>query len=141
MDSARSGYAAGAVAQAEATAVTFVEIDDADDLVEQSRLRAFRRLSERDFCASLTLAGGFLATAVAMATMIPSDRAPSALTVALLVAAYAITSHVEFEVGTGSVLPTELILVPMLFLVPTGTVPLLVALGLCVGRGPALLAG
>jgi HD-GYP domain-containing protein (c-di-GMP phosphodiesterase class II) len=128
-------------AEATATAPTFVGFDaDADELIEQSRLRAFRRLSERDFCASLILAAGFMAAAAAMALLIPTHRSPSTLTIVLLVLAYAIASHVEFEVGTGSVLPTELILVPMLFLAPIGAVPLLVALGLCVGRIPALLA-
>ena len=39
------------------------------------------------------------------------------------------------------VVPTQLILVPMLFLVPVGTVPLLVALGLCLGRAPAFISG
>jgi HD-GYP domain-containing protein (c-di-GMP phosphodiesterase class II) len=122
-------------------APTLVGFDvDANELIEQTRLRALQRLSERDFCASLVLAAGFLAAAVAMAVVVSTDRPVSPSTIALLVLAYAITSRVEFEVGTGSALPTELILVPMLFLAPIGAVPLLVALGLLLGRAPALLA-
>ena len=140
MDSTPGGYVAG-VTHAEMMAPPLVASDvDANDLIEQSRLRAFRRLSERDFSASLILAAGFLAAAVAMAVVIPTHRSASPLTITLLVLAYAVASHVEFEIGTGSVLPTELILIPMLFLVPIGSVPLLVALGLCLGRIPALLA-
>jgi hypothetical protein len=130
------------VAQAEATAPPLVEVDqDVTELIEQSRLRALRRLSDRDFRASLILGVGFLVTAGAMAAFLRVGPSPHLWTTLLLVAAYAITSRVEFEVGTGAVVPTQLILVPMLFLVPTGMVPLLVALGLCLGRAAAFISG
>ena len=87
------------------------------------------------------MGGSFLATAAAMAAFIPPHRHAEPLTIGLLVLAYAITSRVEFEVGTGLVVPTQLILVPMLFLAPTGAVPLLVALGLLLGRLPDVLGG
>jgi HD-GYP domain-containing protein (c-di-GMP phosphodiesterase class II) len=51
----------------------------------------------------------------------------------LYVVLYAIVSRVEFEVGTGAAIPTQLILVPMLFALPVGVVPGLVALGLVAG--------
>jgi HD-GYP domain-containing protein (c-di-GMP phosphodiesterase class II) len=51
-------------------------------------------------------------------------------TFALFVVLYAAVSHVEFEVGIGSAIPTQLVLVPMLFALPIGTVPLAVAAGL-----------
>ncbi len=74
-----------------------------------------------------------------MTTAAPSvsaDRNPSILTVAVLVGAYALGSRVEFEVRTALALPTQLILVPMLFLLPIGYVPLFVAAGLLLGRVP-----
>jgi HD-GYP domain-containing protein (c-di-GMP phosphodiesterase class II) len=43
---------------------------------------------------------------------------------------YAAVSRVEFEIGTGSAIPTQLVLVPMLFVLPIGAVPLAVAAGL-----------
>jgi len=130
------------VSQAEATAAPLVEVDqDVNELIEQSRVRALRRLTDRDFRASFILGIGFLVTAVAMAALLPVGPSPHLWTIVVLVAAYAITSRVEFEVGTGCVVPTELILVPMLFLVPVGMVPLLVALGLCFGRAAALISG
>jgi len=49
-----------------------------------------------------------------------------ALTVALLIVAYALVSRVEFEIGTGSAVPTELMLVPTLFILPPSMVPLVV---------------
>ena len=56
-----------------------------------------------------------------------------------LVVAYALASRVEFEVRTGLVVPTQLVLVPMLFLLPLGQVPLFVAAGLLLGRVPELI--
>ncbi|NUR78731.1 MAG: HD-GYP domain-containing protein [Thermoleophilia bacterium] len=49
---------------------------------------------------------------------------------ALFVALYTGISRVEFEVGIGSAIPTQLVLVPMLFALPIGTVPLAVATAL-----------
>lgn len=49
---------------------------------------------------------------------------------ALFVVLYAAVSRVEFEVGFGSAIPTQLVLVPMLFALPIGAVPLAVAAGL-----------
>src|SRR5919201_4495901 len=57
----------------------------------------------------------------------------------MLVAAYALTSRVKFEVRTGLALPTELVLVPMLFLLPAKAVPLCVAAGMLLGRLPELV--
>jgi putative nucleotidyltransferase with HDIG domain len=88
----------------------------------------------RDRRASFALAGAFLAVAVPMALLLPSSRTPSPLMVALLVAVYAILSRVEFEVGTGRTMPTQLVLVPMLFVLPAGYVPLAVAAGLVAGH-------
>jgi diguanylate cyclase (GGDEF)-like protein len=47
--------------------------------------------------------------------------------VALLVLALALVSRVEFELATGSLVPTQLVLVPMLLLLPAPVVPLCVA--------------
>ena len=50
-----------------------------------------------------------------------------------LVALYALISRIEFPVGAGYVVPSYLVLVPMLALLPVGVVPLLTALGLVLG--------
>jgi HD-GYP domain-containing protein (c-di-GMP phosphodiesterase class II) len=49
---------------------------------------------------------------------------------AFFAAFYAAVSRVEFEIGNGSAIPTQLVLVPMLFALPIGAVPLAVAFGL-----------
>ena len=64
-----------------------------------------------------------------MAALLPGHRPLSVLPAALLVACYAVVSRVEFEVGPGSAVPTQLVLVPMLFVLPVSAVPLCVAAG------------
>jgi HD-GYP domain-containing protein (c-di-GMP phosphodiesterase class II) len=104
------------------------------ELVEASRARLARALPARDRLAALGMTTGFLVAAAALASVTPSDRTPSPLLIAVLVAVYAVTSRAEFEVGTGVVVPTQLVFVPMLFLLPLPTVPLCVAAGLLLGR-------
>jgi HD-GYP domain-containing protein (c-di-GMP phosphodiesterase class II) len=55
------------------------------------------------------------------------------LTVALLIGAYALAFRLDFEISSGSAVPTQLILVPMFFLLPIGSVPLAVAAGVLCG--------
>ena len=104
-------------------------LDEALPIGEQ-RARRGRRLLAGDRVAAVGLGAGFLAAAVALVFVIPSDRAPSPLVLAGLVAAYVLAYRLDFEVGTGSGVPTQLVLVPMLFLVPLGLVPLLVVAGI-----------
>ena len=58
-----------------------------------------------------------------------------------LIAAYALAARIEFHTGSGWTVPTELVFVPMLFLVPAPTVPLMVAAALVVGKAPEFLSG
>jgi HD-GYP domain-containing protein (c-di-GMP phosphodiesterase class II) len=106
---------------------------DANALIEDSRERGQHRLRSRSLRATIVFGAGFALTAAALAVQLPSDRSPSPVVVALLILTYAITSRVKFEVGTGFALPTQLVLVPMLFVLPLGWVPLAVAAGLLVG--------
>jgi putative nucleotidyltransferase with HDIG domain len=110
---------------------------DADGLVAQSRARVRLGLGDRERVSSVVVGGAFLAAAIPLAVLPSSQRSPSLLLLAALVAAYAVTSRVLFEVGAGFAIPTQLVLVPMLFAVPTGQVPLLVLLGLVVGELPS----
>jgi hypothetical protein len=107
---------------------------EADGLVAQSRERIWHRPGGRERLSSLLVGGAFLAAAIPLAMLPSSGRSPSLLLVAALVAAYAAASRVLFEVGAGFAIPTQLLLVPMLFVVPTGAVPLLVLGGLIAGE-------
>ena len=93
----------------------------------------------RDRRVSVAFAFAFLITAITLAAVVDTGHSPSVATAVLLVLTYAVASRVEFEVGAGSSVPTELVLVPMLFVLPLGQVPLWVALGLLVGSAPELV--
>jgi HD-GYP domain-containing protein (c-di-GMP phosphodiesterase class II) len=118
------------------------ELDpEVQQFVEQSRAFASARLRLRMQRGALAIAAAFGIAVALLAALVPSERAPSLATVILLVAAYALASRVEFEVRTALALPTELVLVPMLFLLPLHEVPIFVAGGLLLGRTPDFLRG
>src|SRR6185437_15202579 len=79
---------------------------------------------------SALLGGAFLIVAVVLAFTAGAGRAPGPIDVGVLVLAFAALANVEFEIGTGAAIPTQLVFVPMLFLLPLGWVPL------AVGDGP-----
>ena len=86
------------------------------------------------------LTTAFLAASGALAAFVPSHRSVHPATALGLIAAYAIYSRARFEVGSGLVLPTQLILVPMLFLLPLGSVPLFVCAAMLLGSSGELLS-
>ncbi|HEV3478210.1 MAG TPA: diguanylate cyclase [Gaiellaceae bacterium] len=110
-----------------------------EHLVAEARDRRAKRPSTRDLWTSVALGGSFVAVAIAIAAMLPSERAPSLFLVALLVGAYALLSRVELEVGPGAAVPTQLVFVSMLFIVPLPLVPLCVAAGYVLGALPEYL--
>jgi HD-GYP domain-containing protein (c-di-GMP phosphodiesterase class II) len=97
------------------------------DAVAEMRTARVGALSSRDRLAVGLLGGGFVAAAASLAALVDTERSPPLLAVAALVLAYAVVSRVEFELGSGSLVPTQLLLVPMLFVLPLGWVPLAVA--------------
>ncbi|HEX2045567.1 MAG TPA: HD-GYP domain-containing protein [Gaiellaceae bacterium] len=118
------------------------ELDpEADVLVEEGRARLARQLGGRDTATSVAGAVAFFAVAVPLAALATTERSPSALVIALVLGAYALASRVEFEVGNGSAVPTQLVFVPMLFLLPAALVPLCVAGGLVLGRAGDYASG
>jgi HD-GYP domain-containing protein (c-di-GMP phosphodiesterase class II) len=100
---------------------------------DQSRPEPLRG---RELAAETVTAASFLAAAVALAMLVPGERAFDAPLAATLVATYALMARVQFPIGYGFTIPTQLVFVPMLFLVPLGTVPLLVAAGMVLSGVP-----
>ena len=102
-----------------------------DELTRESRDRiekgAQDRRAQRAFGAT---AATFAACSALSAVLIRSGPSFSWSTALFMVILYAAVSRVQFEIGTGAAIPTELVLVPMLFLVPVGIVPALAAAGL-----------
>src|SRR5437763_5633170 len=118
---------------------------DADALIERSRERAATPLGDRDRLASLLLGGSFLAASVTLAALAHSSRTTGVAALVVFVASYGLASRIDFEIGTGSAVPTQLVLVPMLALLPVQYVPLCVLAGPLLGglpeeaRGPVPL--
>src|SRR5689334_274285 len=106
---------------------------DEQRVIEERRARRLQRLAVRERVSFFLFTGGFLAAAALSAAFLPSTRSPGPVAIALLVLAYAAAFRLDFEVGTGSAVPTQLILVPMLFVLPVGFVPFAVAVGIVLG--------
>lgn len=108
-------------------------------LVGASRRRVESPLRGREQVTTILVGAGFALVAILLAAT--AGPAPGPGVLALLVACHALTARVEFELGPGVFLPTQIVLVPMLFLAPAGLVPLLVALGYAVGALPDVVRG
>jgi PAS domain S-box-containing protein len=106
-----------------------------DGLLEQRPPGIARRLSARERRVERAMAALFLLTAAGLLVAWPAHwRDPTAAL--LLVATYAMVARVRFQVGPGLARPTELVFVPMLFLLPAPAVPLLVATGCVLSELP-----
>jgi diguanylate cyclase (GGDEF)-like protein len=110
-------------------------------LVGEARGRVRSRLYGRDQLTTLGFGLGFVAAAFALWGALPAEPMPAPYVLVLLVLAHAVMCRVEFELGAGLFLPTQLVLVPMLFLAPPALVPSLVALGFVGAALPDLLRG
>jgi HD-GYP domain-containing protein (c-di-GMP phosphodiesterase class II) len=111
------------------------EIQDTEHLFVRGRKRVQLRARGVERLVEATLAFAFLITALAMVLLLPSSRALDVPTLAILVGVYVVCSRAKFDIADGHTVPTELALVPMLFLLPTAAVPLAVAAGDLLGRG------
>ncbi|MGZ8650174.1 MAG: HD-GYP domain-containing protein [Solirubrobacteraceae bacterium] len=100
------------------------------------------RLLARERVADGAFAAAFLVAAVFFAWLAPAERTLSLGIAAALVAAYVLVGRAQFHTGAGFAVPTQIVLVPMLLLLPTPTVPLLVALALVLSTlGDSLRGG
>jgi HD-GYP domain-containing protein (c-di-GMP phosphodiesterase class II) len=105
-------------------------------IFEAADRRPVLGLDRRERIAEAVAGSAFVATCVALVVLLPAGRAWSVPTVLVLVAAFAIAARVEFDVGAGFTIPSELVFVPMLFLAPLPWVPALVAGSLLLSRVP-----
>jgi HD-GYP domain-containing protein (c-di-GMP phosphodiesterase class II) len=110
-------------------------------LIAEAQANRPRALLNRERRVELAVAVAFLATAIPMATLLAPQRSLNPELAVALVLVYALVARVEFQTGPGWALPTQLVFVPMLFLLPTPAVPLFVAAGLLLARVPDYLSG
>ena len=111
-----------------------------EELVKDARDRNARPLENRERVGEAILAAGFMLVAIPMAFLFGSEPADPT-TAALLVAGFVIASRIKFETGAGYTNPTQLVFVPMLFLLPAASVPLFVAAANLIGELPDYLTG
>ncbi len=83
-------------------------------------------MTRRERSVTTTSAVLYLIAALACAMWLPSERSGDPLVIAALVGGYVAVSQVRFEFGGGFIVPEQLMLVPMLLIVPLPLVPLLV---------------
>jgi HD-GYP domain-containing protein (c-di-GMP phosphodiesterase class II) len=89
-------------------------------------------------------AGGailYLLVAAAMLLWLPSGPSFDPLLVGALVVAFAVVKQVKFEVGVGYGVPTQLVFVPMLLLVPANALPLVVLGAMALANVPVFIGG
>jgi putative nucleotidyltransferase with HDIG domain len=101
-------------------------------LAEESRSRVQQPLRGRELAASAIVGVPFvLAAALLLAAGDVGDI--NELDVVLFVVAGAVMGRLEFEIGAGYTVPTQLIFVPMLFVLPAAIVPLVVVVAALMG--------
>ncbi|HWM08862.1 MAG TPA: hypothetical protein VNO82_05950, partial [Solirubrobacteraceae bacterium] len=110
-------------------------------LLERWRPYDARRLTPRERRVEAAAAAAFAAVALGMALLIPHARPFDPLLALALIASFALASGVRLHLGAGFAMPTQLVLVPMLFLLPPATVPACVGLALAGAAAVETLRG
>src|SRR5215213_6493982 len=114
----------------------------AERVLEESLERRQRGLDRRETIGNVVLAAAFLSVAVLTAVLADGSRGVSPWLALLFVAAYAFVGAVELWGDFGNAVPTQIVFVPMLLLLPAPYVPLLVALAIVLtSAGQALRGG
>jgi HD-GYP domain-containing protein (c-di-GMP phosphodiesterase class II) len=92
--------------------------------------RALRAPAAREAFGHGLFAVSFMLAAGAMAVFVPSQQSFPVVVAFALVGALAVVAQVEFSTGACFTVPTQVVFVPMLLLLPAPYVPLLTGLGL-----------
>jgi HD-GYP domain-containing protein (c-di-GMP phosphodiesterase class II) len=112
-----------------------------EQLLEGFDQRYPEPLARRELAVEGVTGAAFLAVATLMALLIPGQRELDPLLALALLAGYALVGRVRFAARYGFTVPTQLVFVPMLFLLPVGAVPLFVAAATILGSLPEYLSG
>jgi HD-GYP domain-containing protein (c-di-GMP phosphodiesterase class II) len=109
--------------------------------IERHGERQQEGLERRERSAEIFLAVATIAVGGALLAFAPRDRLFDPWLALALVVAGAVAYRVRFYDGGGYTCPTQLVLVPMLLLLPPPTVPLLMAGALTLGNADRCLRG
>jgi putative nucleotidyltransferase with HDIG domain len=113
---------------------------EAHELFDDARRRIPAPMSARQLRAEALVGGLFLVTCAVLALLAGSRDHPGAGVTVALVIGLAVVARVEFPVGSGWAVPTQVVFVPMLFLLPPGGVAPLVAVAMILSHVPDVLA-
>jgi len=111
------------------------------ELIERYEQAAPEPLPVRERAVELWLAALVIAAAVVIAGGFHAERKFHAGATVAFLAAYLVAKRIKFAVGAGYTIPTQLVFVPMLFLLPTPLVPLVVIVGSVLTVLPDVLSG
>ncbi len=111
------------------------------ELIERSERGAPERLDSRERTAEMCIGAVVLVVALGLAAGFESTRQFALGPAVLLLGAYLVAKRIQFRVGAAYTIPTQLVFVPMLFLLPTPLVPLVVMAGSTFTIVPAVLKG
>jgi putative nucleotidyltransferase with HDIG domain len=111
-----------------------------EDSVQRARKQRPEPLGDRLLLTESIFAALFVVAAVALIEVGNPGHVPIGAAVVLTVA-FAVLSRFEFEVGAGYTVATQLVFVPMLFVLPPEIVPALVAAGRVLGGLRGFLTG
>jgi HD-GYP domain-containing protein (c-di-GMP phosphodiesterase class II) len=118
------------------------ETPEAESLLRSAQERhADRGPAGRVAATELVSAVVFLVGAGLLAALSNWARPLSGSAIVLCVVAYLVAARVRFPVGSAWTAPTQLVFVPMLFMLPTPLVPLIVAACSVLGLWPETLRG
>jgi HD-GYP domain-containing protein (c-di-GMP phosphodiesterase class II) len=84
-------------------------------------------------------AAALLGVIALLSSILPDSAPESPLLLVVPVVLYAIGARCQFETGNGFAMPTQIVVIPMLFIAPLPFVPLLVAAGDLLARLPDFL--
>jgi diguanylate cyclase (GGDEF)-like protein len=116
--------------------------DPVERLLEDSWDSRTERASRRELCLELVAAAAFLGVAGPLAAPALANQHVDTGLAVLLVGLYALVAgSIRFPIGAGYVVPSYVMLVPMLLLLPPATVPLFTAAGLVIASAARWAAG
>src|SRR4051794_23797258 len=112
-----------------------------EDALERRCEERQSQLAHRERVAEASLTLGSLLGAIALAVFAPAGRAFDPALAVALAGAYLVAYRVRFHDGAGYTTPTQLVLVPMLLLLPAATVPLVMIVAVTVANLPRFARG
>lgn len=100
---------------------------EAERLLDETAVSRSRGLPRREVLVEGVLAALLLTGMLALALLADAERTLDVPLMAAFMVGYAVLHRLEFRLGAGVFIPTEVLLAPMLLLLPTPLVPLIAA--------------